>query len=443
MSWKEVSPGCFKRPVDAHEEFLTAVGFGHELGLEHWGVSTVGKIDHKLPDGDIIPSLRRAWRAVRYYHPEVAATIKDGSWIYEVPDESSCEAWLEESFIVEPASATSETLIPSLGIPFKPTVHYLPGSSEIILYVSHKQIDAIGGLKLLSRLLELVAEPTDPAFGGEGRNLYPSFEALAGCPEQSTPDAEAVAKEAFSNTSHLPSVGLPYKGDMATLPGRPACEGITLAEKVSKALVRACKEKGISVTAAVAAAVTMVSYELTPWPEAKSRNLTPLVPLNLRPHLPVSEYNPADAVTSYTTGLLPTVPPGKTWSEYAASFNAQIRKVYSKEFINALRAYGELWAPAFAMAPPPDIPPPSDVCLSSLGIVDPHFQRVTGKIKIKSVRVEVQMLTRQVTLYLWTFDGQLNISACYNQAYHDVSTVQELLERYRDVLGKSLNIDLR
>ena len=95
-----------------------------------------------------------------------------------------------------------------------------------------------------------------------------------------------------------------------------------------------------------------------------------------------------------------------------------------------------------ATPPQPATALPSEVFLSSLGIVDSHFERVREKITVKSARMQIQVVTRQAVAYLWTFTGQLNISMCYNQAYHDASQVQEVLERIKKLLGKELDIDL-
>ena len=224
-----------------------------------------------MKSNNVVALFKRAWKSLRFHYPNLAVTLQNGLWVYVIADENSIEKWLEESFVIESTSVTAETVV-GTGIPIMPTLHYLPGTSEIILNGSHSYLDGLGALQILARFFELMSEDISPTFGDEDKNLLPSVEAAAGCPDQSTVEMETFAKESLENFSKLPSVGLSYKGDASTRPGISGCLVHTFSQKASDALVRSCKKKDISVTSATVAAIAVVSYMVASDSEMKSRN---------------------------------------------------------------------------------------------------------------------------------------------------------------------------
>lgn len=99
-------------------------------------------------------SLRQAWVALRYKHPQIAA----------VPDETGChvtytvpsspkylEAWLHETVVVHPESEghSVESLNAALPPSVSVTLHYLPASRELLCRTTHWRTDGLGLVHLL------------------------------------------------------------------------------------------------------------------------------------------------------------------------------------------------------------------------------------------------------------------------------------------------------
>ena len=366
---------------------------------------------------------------------------------YTVPNEATIQNWLEESFIVDAETPSSNDLVASFKPPPVATLYYLPRTSEVAVHSSHWRIDGIGILQLLDRFFSLVVEGHDVKFGDEGKNLSPSLEEVAGCPSQPTSEIEGFVSKLVSETwAHMPSVGLPFKGDVSTLPEGTRHQSITFSESASHAIVTGCKAKGVSVTAAFIAAFATASYALAN-PSTAGQDYTPIIPTNLRQYLPEPFSSSVHAVSAFLTGIGPTVPPGESWNEYAQSLNKQLKGFYSESFSHSLREYAREYQKVFLAPPPEDEPLRSDISLSSLGIIDTYFQKEhtgsTGtKVSVDSVHVNLEMGSRQMTAYVWTFSGCLNLSMNYNEAYHDAPFVQEVLLKVKGILSTELGSDL-
>ena len=86
--------------------------------------------------------------------------------------------------------------------------------------------------------------------------------------------------------------------------------------------------------------------------------------------------------------------------------------------------------------------PPSDIDISSVGIVENLLERVKGTpdrvLEIRSVSVGVDILTRQCVCFVWTFGDQLDLNLVYNESFHDEVDTANFLQTLKGILLKQL-----
>lgn len=171
-AWKETSKGHFERPFDSVERFLLAAGRGSlPLNREHYSLSISARFDMAASLKDTVNALRHAWKTMRYDHPQLACFAYEEKKVYEVPDDVALDAWLDETFIVEPVWTTTEELLASLRPSALATLHFVPRTSEIIIHSSHWRMDFLGGLSFLQNFFTAAAKPRQVQFGDEGRTF--------------------------------------------------------------------------------------------------------------------------------------------------------------------------------------------------------------------------------------------------------------------------------
>ncbi|OHE95050.1 hypothetical protein CORC01_09707 [Colletotrichum orchidophilum] len=237
--------------------------------------------------------LREAWKVLRFEHPMIAVELgHDGqSLLYAstVDQNSSLEDWLAETFIVEtdeqrPAGAVFSELRP----PRLMELRFLPNTGELLLRSSHWRIDGAGCSLLMDRFFDIMAteEMGSLAWGEEISRLPPALEDALQLPSESSPEHQKWGSEWISDFgSASPSVGLPCRPNPERNPGSPGRELLVLSEEDTATLVSACKTAGITVTAALHAAVILQTREMAP-AETRSNNFMDVLMCDLRSYLP-------------------------------------------------------------------------------------------------------------------------------------------------------------
>ncbi|KAF6222866.1 hypothetical protein HO133_000917 [Letharia lupina] len=449
MAWTADTPGTFRKELGGLEKIyrFMSTAFKH-TGQEHWGLYTVCAVDF----GPILHSpakaLRDAWKALRFEFPALALTLDGYDAVYTLPTADIVEEWAQKTFIVEQNQQPDEIIV---DYPLRdlPALYYLPATSEVLFLASHWRVDAAGCCLLLDRLFALVVQQPDIAslqWGPDLHKISPSLEDAAGSPEATSPEIEDMAQRVTSNFEQkaIRSIGLSYKGDRTTPPARPANRSIVLTPESSEALIKACKERQISVSAVIYAALAEIMFALTSIDGATEYST--IMAVNMRPYLKAPFNSPAHSVRTYVSSITPAVRRDSTFRERTVTLTQYFKTWHTNEFSQALREIYKRSSRALLTAPRPPGPPPnppSGITLSSLGVID-HFLtgEYDGAVSVKRFRFGVSMLNRQMLLYLWTFRGQVHLSINYNDAYYDASTPQEVLDRIPATLETELGVRL-
>ena len=439
MQWKEVSPGRFERPFDGIERFYRASASG-EGPLENLSVTAAAKIRLNVPTSDIADALRHAWKTIRHDNPQIACTEQSDTNLYVVPDETALTTWIENTFFIVP-SHTADSLLPTFTRSPSATLHYLPQSSEVVVHCSHSRMDGIGALRLLHQLFAALAEPRTISFGTEPKNLSPGLFDAVGVQIDVTPEIQQTTTQLLTTLgSSLPSLGLP-KMTSNQIPGPTRRRELKLGIHKTHAAVKACKDLGLGVTAAVHAAVILATQQLSP-PEFAGRKYTSWCLVDLRPHCQ-TPYDSAAPVALYH-GATPTTIAPSSFLPDARDLQSVYKQLWHPSQSNRLTGFShfcETLASLISQSPPnPELP--SEPILSSLGVVDRYIQSSYGDtVEVNGFWMAVEILTRQVELCLWTFHDNLTLSAAFNESFYEGDYIEDFLARVWTVLLQGLNVE--
>ncbi|KAH8799836.1 hypothetical protein F5884DRAFT_811356 [Xylogone sp. PMI_703] len=447
-SYTEVSPGTFKRECDGEEKVYRAMALAfNKLGKEHWclyclcalrfGPSFTGA-------SSIVDTLRQAWKALRFEYPGLSVVPEGFTTFYVLPDANKVEDWASQTFFVE-STRFADEIIASYTPRDLPSLYYLAASSEILFLSSHWRIDAIGTLMLLDRFFSILAQPPKLEaipWTSEIQNLSPSMEDAVGPPEPTSPAMEELARSTIEtfHKSTLNNCGLPYKGDLTTMPTVSTRSAVVFSKESTSAFVTACKAHNISVTAAIHAALAETVFGLS---LEDKKDYSTVMSVNLRQYLQLPYRTQAHACQTYVSSIAPTVLRNSTFSKRTAALMDDYNNWHTDEHMKSLRLLYKHHAAAILDRKGPPPAPPSGVFLSSLGVVEQYLGGDYGNaIHVENFRFGVTMMTRQMLLYPWTFKGQLNLSVNYNEAYYDDVAARDVLNRVQTVLETELGVKL-
>lgn len=421
------------------------------MSREPWSLNIVARLEMIASIEDIKSALKHAWKIMRYDHPQIACIACGDTNVYEVPDIAALDAWLAETFIVAPASATRKELLGSFRPSALATLHYLPHTSEIIIRTSHWRIDYIGGLSLLHKLLTACIEPRHIHFGDERKNLSPSRDKTAKSGSSDTLESPAIIEERgravtdlLTPLANLPSIGLPTRNPHQP-PGSTLRSEMTLEASTTSAIVSASKKRGLTVTAAVHAALVVATQQLAPTPPSSSSVYTTWGVFNIRPQLQAPYNDP----TLYPTGpqviSLPVSLHTSTYTHLAAQLQDFYKQPMPSPAGSRVREdvvipYTNLLA-GFAGKPSVDLPEPTEPMLQSIGVVDGYLKRKYGDmIEVKDFWIAPETTTLRLQCYLWTWQGKMTLSAFYNETFYEGGFVQGFLKRSLDILYQEFEI---
>ncbi|KAI1775064.1 hypothetical protein F4818DRAFT_417684 [Hypoxylon cercidicola] len=455
MTWTEVSPGVYSTELGGVEKIYRF--FSHlfkPTGREHWGLycSCTLELGSPFSQRDPATALRDAWKALRQEFPGLAI-VPDGltKKTYVLPDASRVERWADETFFVD--HTDPDAILASYPARDTPSMYFFPESSQVLFLASHWRIDGLGTCMIMERFFSILAaltpSPSAESWTNDLHKVSPRLEDALGAPTEETPEIQALAQQQIADhhKNAIHAGGIPYLGDATTPPGSPVRTFIKFNRETTSALIAACKARGISVTSAFYAALANAALALSR--DETPEKYTAVMAVNMRNYVK-PPYNSKDhAVQVYIIGRSPTVEHSCTFDEKTAQFAAYSKDWYNDEFLRAYRVSTRHHYDAMAKrpAPPAGVPPPkppSGVTLSSLGVIEKMLpsEYEGGAVKVTDFHFGVSMMTRQMLLYVWTFDGKMSFSINYNEAYHDTKAVKWLLEFIRQVLAKEVGVTL-
>ncbi|KAK6078946.1 hypothetical protein SCUP234_05872 [Seiridium cupressi] len=443
MSWVQVSPGCWQRPIGENERMIKWIGDrAHAQGREQWSINAVGTLDFtEVPNEELFSCIRKAWALMRFNHPSIAATAFSDTLNYQVPDTAALRQWGNETLhiISEPSIDASDLIAGLKPSPFV-TSYFILHTRQIILHTAHWRTDGFGALQLLNAFLEALtsnqATATIP-WGEEAARLCPSIEDVLQLPVEATEEIKAATADCLATLRHVPgSVGLPYDGTQATKPRGTRGIRRSLSENNTELIVSACEERNITLLSAVHASLAAINLRFAARNVSDSPNsghYTSTMRFSLRPYLPAPFNTAQHASALYTGGYFAAVDPATGWREHATKYSSLYRVGLSHGFLISRRQYAatalNLMIQAAAAGPVR-----SEIDISSVDdaerLVTPihHSNRGILDVEVKDISLGVECLAKETYLFCWTFRGNLEFNLVYNEAFYQKSVMETILD---------------
>lgn len=448
-----------------------------------------------------IECLRKAWIRLRYDCPTIASWVEYDSnlqryrKIYEPFSNTpphptmSQDTWVNKTFhVISTPLSGVEWCNSDPPVPKLPTVFLIvPSSSEasevdgklrvdIVLRSHHNIIDGIGTLHLLNSLVSHAADAYQqsteyqlPKFGEEWENLSPPLRVAESIPRVLSAEDKQTLDQIVGYNSTLRDgveiATMPFRRGH-TVPQRHQRVALTLSVEQTERLLRGCKKWGFSVTHVYHAAIAMVLRDL----QAKqtNRRTTRYISyslINERPSCKEPYSTPKHAASVYhsVSGhslaidlAVPAISEGGPKEQAAETIRnefwttaQQVKEFYNKvrndkQHINLVPSYWARSTPAFQPSPNPPVPAPNptpSVSISSMGVIDNIFANQHGPFEIDDPWVTGEELGTGLGVFLGTFKQRLNISAAYNDAWHDKEEATQFIEQCNQLVLQFVTSD--
>ncbi|KAI1860568.1 hypothetical protein JX265_009967 [Neoarthrinium moseri] len=490
MSRQQLSPeSTSSRPLGNLELFFkTLSDAGRPLNREHWTIHAALQLRFQSSLVDPIPLLRRSWEILRYQYPALGATITHDKREsthgrpHLKAETSNAHTWINDTFIVSHDCDSASSLFSTLLSTATATCYWIPRSSEFVIRSSHWRIDGVGMAFLchdfmkalgwvIRQGLETPVEDCTALFN-KPPSIAPNLELLAHAQSQLAPvavDTESPVLAAGADAlvaeflRGIPSIGLPTIADSSgAIPCASSRVGTRLSRELTTRFTAACRGKSIKVSSAVHAAIVCVTAGFPQDPRCKS--YAAFAPVDLRRSLETTATTETSDIPKvvglYFSGLPVRVDEvaGKDFDTISRGLNS----TYSRDLL-------EFWGPAdgqgrkvslLDLAEPyvrrttalfnapisNDLPPVQTPDLSSLGklesFLQTNYENITGEnLEVANFWIGTEMLNRCVQFHTWSWKGEFNLGASFNQSFYEKQFVVDVLEKVVHKLLKGCDVE--
>ena len=448
MEWEEIAPGHWSRRLDSIESFFHSMSsVVSPTGITHAMVSVGATLPQKVDCS--LGNLQKTWKSLRYRHPRIASSAKDGKLYYSAPNELELAQWLSKTLIVDPHGVSSLDVLATLESTGTGVLVFLPRTREIFFQISHDHIDGIGAMMFLQQLLTALKDPpADVTFGDEHKNLSNSLSHVLGQSplsslSSSSPLNPSRASRASSPSSELQTTNAngmthPSVSRSSSLSlickavSRPSfavrLERLEFSPSETDQIRTRAHYHGITVTHACHSAVIQALFHLS---EGAANTYTSLIFVDLRRRLRQTSDHEQSPVSVHMNAV-PVVLPA-CWRGFIPLAQS-LKDVYTK---SSGEAHHAAWHnPIYPFhSQEPSCTGSPQVQVSSLGVVHEHFDHDVDDFWIGGGSA-----TADLTTYIWTFKGRLTLAVWYNDAFYEEAVVKLFLQTARSMLVAGLGL---
>ncbi|KAF1359011.1 hypothetical protein EJ07DRAFT_166448 [Lizonia empirigonia] len=492
FNWQLVRKGHWEREIDEAERFYTCLAKSYE-GSDRMCFAITGfvSVSVDITNGtsghDVEEALRKAWLRLRYNHPTIASRvdynsaqekyIKSYTALHPDHVDFQTESWLSQTFVSIVPNMTgldwcnSDPIAPKIPTLFVITPPYTNGSLGLVLRSPHNIIAE----QIIAVRCSLSCHPSAfrlPELGSENVNLSPPLRIAANIPPVLL-DQQEHLQSILSNNANLRQnaelLSVPFT-EGQVIPGKHQRTALILSTTDTARVLQACKELGATVTHVYHASIALNLRDLqSSCPQERIARYINYSLINERPNC-ASPYNSVDhAVAVYHTvsgnslALDLTIPSAERSSkDYPGAersqeeFRGLVNQV--KVFYTSIRNCSDNLALApsiFSTATPhvsnpgsrtpldrpvPAPNPSPSVSISSMGKLDNIIAPQHGTFTAKHPWVTGEELGTGIGVFLGTWQGNLQLSAAYNEAWHDREEVRGFLESCCEIVWRGLGL---
>lgn len=262
--WTE-QDGAWRRKLGSMETFYLTLA-SPEGAPVHWMIGCGVSIAYHGKDSvNIENALRQAWKDMRRDFPNIAGVVdtKAQEMIVGSDDSAAVEEWLQKSFQVHNGISAGE-LFSAFKSQFCITLHFLCDANELVIQAPHALIDGRGILYLYHALFTTLSRQSED--GSNSSDLYTGppnltrpydewLRVLATPSEKNVKDAQSIFQRILMQEKPIRLPGV----DFERVPQKTVHRDLALSKETTKAIIEACKHKGVSVTSAWHAALVMAT----------------------------------------------------------------------------------------------------------------------------------------------------------------------------------------
>ncbi|RYP81619.1 hypothetical protein DL769_001920 [Monosporascus sp. CRB-8-3] len=362
-----------------------------------------------------------AWKTLRRMNPCLSAIVQGDCWIYTVADEQELESWLKETPHFHNTPSTSREVFPIRKFTGRAALHVLLQTQEPGLLAPHTHLDGIGVYTVLNNLLQALADASvnhSPKLGDEAQHLVPPLNVLADIPAVTDSNRSTFQSMLGSWVAGFAGVNI-----QLNVPGRPCREPRILytpsGVSETKRIVAKCKELGLTVTAAVKAAVSVALHKQV---KSTATMQSAVTIRNVRKWIDKTTHPATDLVGPLSVPVPAVFTLADDFVETAHLAKQTYREPEQTDLLRILPRFCGNEMVAIMTSPPPGRQAPSSLGLSSFGVLDayvkPSYEGAAGR------KVE----------------GDMRLQCVYNEAYHEKEAVAALLKATGDELLQGLGL---
>ncbi|KAF3135227.1 hypothetical protein TWF703_006141 [Orbilia oligospora] len=420
ISWREISAGKWARDFDPIEKTQNHLSLASPSMLQL--AITVGAT---LPESEVIGDIKDAWIGLRYAHPMIGCTITTTGLEYEVPNAEELQKWADETVIYDNSGRSGKDLLLEKVSANAPAARlfFMPHRREIVIVLRHDMTDGMGSLILLNRLIKILRQEKDvPRFGDEPTRLTPSLSEIMHA-ENPSIDATKEAHLVKENFTKLRAMSLKTNPNQSNMLGNLPNYVHEFSEEETSTILKACKERGITIINVSNAAMAKTLLELS---GEESGRFCSIGAVNLRDVLPAPYNTPERGVGNLSIPTFPAFP-----VTTSSNFLELARRVeglhsywkYKKNAIECIGALPELVEEGFTTAVKNGITVPSIVAVISLGIIEKYLSE-----PVQDFLFNVRFAMSTCAMYVYTSGSRLKFLLCYNSGFHEKQSIKVLVD---------------
>ena len=408
-------------------------------GREHYIICSTVKLTKSVD----VEFLRKAWVHLRFQQPKLAATADASDWTmhYTVPQEADIGKWLAETFFIVP-DTSYDNLYPEFNPVKTASLYWLQQSNELIFRTPHWQTDGIGSwlfwdafFTSFEKVQSLDTQTL--SWGEEVARLSPAMQEIWKITEIDQSNREQGQALFGGWATNVPGVG---PDPIKPTPGK--CQKIELEfdQATTTSILNAIKGHGLTVTAAFHAVLASANAKAVSSANVKS-NYATMSNINFRKYLG-PPYTSSDQALNVYYVPVPLVTPVETFDKTANFMSKFYKQTYDEPGKQQMIcAFFEL---LFQVAQSPEFlsaPVPGDAMLSSLGIAEQYFKPAyaNGLIEISDVHNSIDIVLGMALAFLYTFDGKLRFTYCYNDGLQDRSVIEGIMGSIKAILKEEFS----
>ncbi|KAK7420762.1 hypothetical protein QQX98_002566 [Neonectria punicea] len=370
-------------------------------GMESFYVSITppdGQFEYLGRPTDLEQALKDGWISLRHEIPSLASTVSGNTRVCDFPDGVNVAQWASRTFQVH-EETTAEQLFARLRSLSSITLHYLPKTQQLVINAPHSLINGRGILYLYNALFTQLSNQCAPT--GAVGELSPTENELLGLKNVPSEQNIQAAQSLLSRFgSPNPPVRMPNV-NFDQVPGDAARTQLKLSPEATKAVVAACKERGITVTAAWHAALILTVREIQASAGEDGRTFTTFTNFDLRRWFPKSFDAARIFAGPYHIALPFSVDmDNKTFKDIAQDLTKEYKNPmeFADGDVNFIPSVITACEEIFKAGPAPSSTP----ILSSMGVIDNYLKRQQGDWRIEDYWLADTMLSAEIQSFLWT-----------------------------------------